>query len=132
MTVITESVQVVGDELEIWERVKDVARMPEYWHGQKEIKVGNRDGKVLAGILFAFGGRGEALVTVDDTARLLVLDYVSGPFRGKQSVSVSGGVISATWDISFKGFYRVISSFNEKHFRSGTLHALQRLCGQKV
>lgn len=105
--------------------------MPFYWHGQKSITLRAADGgKKMADILFAFGGRGSAEISVDAASRKVTLEYISGPFTGRQSFGVAGGNVWAEWEIEFRGIYRLFSGFNLKHFRSGTLHALERLSGK--
>jgi hypothetical protein len=56
----------------------------------------------------------------------MTIDYVSGPFTGRQTVTVSVGRVAATWGAKFRGTYRIVSKRNESHFRSGTVHALRR------
>lgn len=86
-------------------------------------------GKIRVKVKFAFGGSGEAVVFVDDGRRTMTIEYVSGPFTGKQTVSVDNGTLMASWDVKFRGIFRLASRWNESHFKSGTTHALERLAG---
>jgi uncharacterized protein YndB with AHSA1/START domain len=114
---------------EVWRRVSDVERIPAYWHGTSSIRVTERKGSGLLNVSveFAFGGRGEAEVSVDNHSRTLTLSYYSGPFTGMQRVTVGSERISASWDISFTGLFKLLSPWNVRHFRAGTIHALERL-----
>jgi hypothetical protein len=117
-----------GDPLVVWERVSDLASIPLYWHGTREFRVGEHDGRKIAEVVFAFGGRGSALVTVDEKSRTLTIEYVRGPFGGSQTVTVKDDEVVAAWDVRFNGIYRVLGPFNESHFRGGTRNALKRIC----
>jgi len=112
----------------VWERVSDLASIPLYWHGTREFRVGEDAGRKTADVVFAFGGRGSALVTLDEEGRTLTIEYVRGPFRGRQTVTVKDGEVVAAWDVSFNGVYRVLGPLNESHFRGGTRNALKRIC----
>ena len=76
---------------------------------------------------FAFGGSGDAVISVDERSRTLLLDYLSGPFTGRQTVRLVGNAVEARWEIEFRGIFRLAARWNEGHFRSGTKHALERL-----
>ena len=113
----------------VWQRVSDIRNMPAYWHGQKGIELSRSGtGDFEAVIDFAFGGRGKAVLSVDTAALRVTLDYCTGPFTGTQEIKVGDGVLSASWNIRFTGAYRLLERFNRKHFRTGTEHALERLC----
>ena len=117
-----------GDASEIWKRASAIREIPTYWHGTRSLElVSQHEGVAHARIKFAFGGSGEADISTDQEKRLLTIDYRSGPFTGKQTVKVSDGNVTASWDVKFKGVYRLASKWNEGHFRSGTVHALERL-----
>jgi hypothetical protein len=64
----------------------------------------------------------------------LTSDYTSGPFRGTQVVRVVGNAIEARWDVNFTGLFKLTSGWTGGHFKSGTLHALERLAagGEKL
>ena len=117
-----------GDPARVWERLSNLETIPTYWHGTRELKVAQSGGRVVGDIVFAFGGRGKAEITVDDRRRTLAYNYLEGPFKGTQTVVVKDNVIQAEWDVTFKGAYRVLGPLNASHFRSGTRHALMRLC----
>ncbi|MDG6928864.1 MAG: SRPBCC family protein [Nitrososphaerota archaeon] len=133
-----ETLDFEGDPEEVWRRASNVAEIPRYWHGTRSIEaVGAEGGKVHVKVEFAFGGRGEADIVTDEAGRTVTMEYRSGPFTGRQTVAVSGRRLVATWDVRFRGFFRLASRWNEGHFRSGTRHALERLAagaprGEKV
>jgi hypothetical protein len=140
---IQERVEFEGDPAVVWSRLANIDRIPEFWHGTRSLKILQRapDGPgkevVKARAKFAFGGSGDVSITADTAAMTLTSDYTSGPFKGVQVVRVVGKAIEARWDVNFTGVFKLTSGWTGGHFRSGTLHALERLCakeapGQKV
>jgi hypothetical protein len=123
----TERRELRGDEASVWARVSDLGSIPKYWHGTREFRVREEAGKTLADVVFAFGGRGRAEVTVDQGRKALTISYLQGPIRGRQVTTVTGGSLESEWDVEFTGAYRLMGRWNEPHFRSGTGHALERL-----
>ena len=125
---IQESRKIQGDLTAVWQRASAIDEIPRYWHGTRSLAVVRREGGVVtARIKFAFGGSGEAEISADDARRTLTIDYKHGPFTGKQTVVVGDDSVTATWDVNFRGVFRMASKWNEGHFRSGTVHALERL-----
>ena len=123
-----EAKRFEGDASEVWKRASAIDQIPKYWHGTKTLEVVSESGGAShARIKFAFGGSGEADISTDEEKRTLTIDYKSGPFTGKQTVEVDDGEVVAVWDVKFKGVFRLASKWNESHFRSGTVHALERL-----
>jgi len=137
---IQERVEFEGDPAAVWERLSKVEKIPEFWHGTRSLQVIGRDSKgpgketVKARAKFAFGGSGDVEITADDATMTLTSDYTSGPFKGVQVVRVVGRSIEAGWDVNFTVVFKLTSSWTGGHFRSGTLHALERLAagGQKL
>lgn len=132
---IEERVAFDGDPAAVWARLSDIDRIPEFWHGTRSLQVLSRakQGDVesaKAKAKFAFGGTGEVEITADGGAMTLTSDYVSGPFKGKQVVRVAGNALEARWDVSFTGVFKLTSGWTGGHFRSGTVHALERLAGK--
>lgn len=123
-----ETCEFSGDPDAVWARVSNIGEIPAYWHGTRQLTVTRAGEKAEADVVFAFGGKGKALITVDGQAKALTIDYVSGPFRGRQSVEVKDGVLEARWDVTFTGAFKLLGPWNASHFRSGTRNALKRLC----
>ena len=124
----TERREFEGDPAEIWARVSNLQTIPAYWHGTREFNVKSAGGKMTADVVFAFGGKGRAEVSVEGRGRVLTIDYVGGPFKGKQTVTVTNRAVEAEWNVAFKGVYRLMGPWNASHFRSGTRNALKRIC----
>ena len=125
-----ESLRLNGNASEVWKRVSVVTDIPKYWHGTRSLEVVGEDkGVVRVKVKFAFGGSGEAAISTDEEKRTLTIDYRSGPFTGTQTVTVGDDTITAVWDVRFRGVFRIASRWNEGHFMSGTVHALERLVG---
>jgi len=131
---IEASLDFEGDPDAVWERMSDVEKIPEYWHGTKSLRVLEKGevGKVVAAARFAFGGSGKVEITMDAASRTLLQRYLSGPFTGTQTVRIVGKKLEARWDIEFHGLFKIGSGRMAGHFKSGTVHALERLVGQKV
>ena len=113
---------------EVWSKVSDLDSIATYWHGTKEFRISKEGEKIHAEVIFAFGGKGTADVTVNPTSRTLTIMYLDGPFDGTQRVSVGEKTITAEWNVSFRGAFRLLGPANVSHFRSGTRNALKRLC----
>ncbi len=124
----TERHEFAGDPSAVWARVSNLEAIPSYWHGTKEFKVREDKGKTKADVVFAFGGRGNAEVTVDASFMTLTIDFVRGPFTGRQSVAVKGNTVEAGWNVDFRGAYKILGPWNASHFRTGTRKALERIC----
>jgi hypothetical protein len=126
---IEASLDFEGDADAVWARLSDVEKIPEYWHGTKSLRVLERGdgGKVTADARFAFGGSGKVEITPDASTRTLLTRYVSGPFTGTQTVKMVGKRLEARWDIEFHGLFKIASGRTAGHFKSGTVHALERL-----
>jgi len=123
-----ESVKLERSAADVWKRASSVLDIPRYWHGTRSLEVAGVDGgSVRVKVKFAFGGSGEAAISVDEDRRVMTIDYTSGPFTGKQVIAVSDDSVTASWDVKFRSVYRIISKLNGDHFRSGTVHALERL-----
>jgi hypothetical protein len=123
-----ETLSLSGDAAGVWKRASTVNEIPNYWHGTRSLEViGESGGVAHVKVQFAFGGSGEADISTDEEKRTLTIDYMSGPFTGRQTVIVNDASVVARWDVKFRGAFRVASKWNEGHFRSGTVHALERL-----
>jgi len=118
-----------GNAAEVWKRASAIRDIPKYWHGTRSIDVEKDVGVVRVKLKFAFGGSGEADIYTDEERRTLIIDYTSGPFTGKQTIAVDDNRITTAWDVKFRSVFRIASKWNEGHFRSGTVHALERLVG---
>lgn len=127
---IEASLEFQEDPEVVWGRLSDVESIPQYWHGTKSLRVLERmDGKVVAQTKFAFGGSGREEISTDPASKTLLQRYVAGPFTGTQTVRVVGKRLEARWDIEFHGLFRIGSGRTAGHFKSGTVHALERLSG---
>jgi hypothetical protein len=123
-----EKQEFSGDSGRVWSRLSNLETVATYWHGTRVFTAATSGGKTTADITFAFGGKGKAEVTVDGGNRTFILDYVEGPFKGRQRTTVRDNVIESEWDVTFMGAYKVLGPWNASHFRSGTRNALMRLC----
>ncbi|HUI24273.1 MAG TPA: hypothetical protein VLY82_07790 [Nitrososphaerales archaeon] len=123
-----ESVKLEGRASDVWKRASAVRDIPRYWHGTRSLEViGESGGVVRIRVKFAFGGSGEAAISTSEEKRAMTIDYLSGPFTGNQVIAVNDDRVTASWDVKFRSVYKITSRWNEGHFRSGTVHALERL-----
>jgi len=128
---IEASLEFEGDPETVWKKVSDVERMPEYWHGTKSLAlIESSDGTRMFLAKFAFSGSGKVRISTDAGTKTLLLEYLSGPFTGTQTARVVGKRLEARWDIKFHGIFRIGSGRTAGHFKSGTVHALERLAGK--
>jgi hypothetical protein len=132
---IQEKVEFEGDPAAVWERLSDIDKIPEFWHGTRSLDIIERESlgrgkeRARAKAKFAFGGSGDVEITADKSTMTLTSNYTSGPFKGAQVVKVVGNAIEVRWDVNFTGVFKLTSSWTGGHFRSGTVHALERLSG---
>lgn len=124
-----ERQEFTRDSSGVWSRLSNIESIPTYWHGTRELTASQSGAKITADVVFAFGGKGKAVIMVDEAGRTLTLDYFEGPFKGRQTVAVKGNAVEAEWNVAFNGIYRLLGPLNASHFRSGTRNALRRLCG---
>jgi hypothetical protein len=126
---IEASLDFEADPDVVWGRLSDVEKIPAYWHGTKSLRVLEKEegGKVVAAARFAFGGSGKVEITTAADSKTLTQRYLSGPFTGTQTVRIVGKKLEATWDIEFHGLFKIGSGRTAGHFKSGTVHALERL-----
>jgi hypothetical protein len=132
---IQERVEFKDDPAAVWGRLSDIERIPEFWHGTRSLQIIDRESlgrgkeRAKAKAKFAFGGSGDVEITADKATLTLTSNYTSGPFKGVQVVRIVGNAIEARWDVNFTGIFKLTSSWTGGHFRSGTVHALERLSG---
>ena len=125
-----ESMKLEGNAAEVWKKASTIKDIPKYWHGTRSLDVVRDDGRIVqVKVKFAFGGAGDADIFSDEEKRMLTIEYRSGPFTGKQIIAVDESSITASWDVKFRSIFRLASKWNEGHFRTGTVHALERLVG---
>jgi len=130
----TESLKFTPAPDEVWKRASDVEAIPHFWHGTKSIQIVEKkaSGSLEVAVRFAFGGAGKADVTIDNANRVMTIAYYSGPFIGTQKITVKDQQMTASWDVKFTGLFKLVSGWNERHFRSGTVRALERLGSGKT
>ena len=70
---------------------------------------------------------GYAEAAVDEARRVVLLNYVKGPFRGVVKNYVAGGVLFSDWDITINALFIPLKPWISSHFRKGAERALERL-----
>mgnify|MGYP001772549501 CR=1 FL=1 len=115
----------------VWVLVKDVASMPRYWGGHREVVILSSEGcKVTFRVRFAFPGPnnvGLAQAQLDDYARQLRIDYLKGPVVGHVEVKVSEDSIVTRWRVRVPWYMRLVEPWLRRHFKGGARNALERL-----
>ena len=115
----------------VWVLVKDVASMPRYWGGHREVVIlSSEGGKVTFRVRFAFPGPnnvGLAQAQLDDDARQLRIDYLKGPVVGHVEVKVGEDSIVTRWRVRVPWYMRLVEPWLKRHFQDGARNALERL-----
>ena len=114
-----------------WSMVRDVASMPRFWGGHREVAVlRSEGGKVTFRVRFAFPGLnnvGLAEAELDDGIRQLRIDYLKGPVVGHVEVMVSESSIVTRWRVRAPWYMRLMEPWLRRHFQGGARKALERI-----
>ncbi|GGP20690.1 hypothetical protein GCM10007981_09790 [Thermocladium modestius] len=125
------SKKIDAPDEDIWRIVRDVNGIPKYWHGTRNLTIIGKEGDgIRARVQFAFPGpfnKGEVIINMNEQEREVLMNYVKGPFTGVHKISVRGGEVISYWDVKYKFPFSLIESWNENHFKQGTVHALERI-----
>jgi hypothetical protein len=123
-----DELALTGDGDAIWRRVSDLGAIPTYWLAIRSVEFVRRDqAESIVSIEFAFGGRSEARITVDQLDRTLLIFYTRGALTGTHRATVTGNRLLVELDVTFHGTYRMLSPLESERFRSETRQALERL-----
>ncbi|MFP3218569.1 SRPBCC family protein [Acidianus sp.] len=115
----------------VWNIVKDVNSIPKYWKGTRELHVNKVAEGIYEGIVrFAFPSKGRIRLIVDDENRKLTFNYLSGPIKGYNIVEVKENEIISSWRVKMSLLLALAESWNAKHFKQGTEHALDRIISE--
>lgn len=117
-----------SDPKRILEIMGEAMKLPEYWHGMREItKNGN-----FYSVRFQFPGTSTMEYLCDKETMTCTEMYLKGPFTGSKTVSVyeegSQAYIEATWNIKLSLTLRIMEKRLQKHFTEGSKNALMRIC----
>ncbi|TRM77376.1 SRPBCC family protein [Sulfolobus sp. B1] len=116
------------DPRKVWDIVKDLSSFTKYWHGTRELNLREVEKNVYEGELrFAFPAKGRVKISILENDRKVIINYLKGPFIGTMSITVYDDKIVSTWRVEMKGIYKLFEKWNEKHFKEGTIHALERI-----
>ncbi|BDC00227.1 SRPBCC family protein [Saccharolobus caldissimus] len=112
----------------VWEIVKNVNSFPKYWHGTRELNIKEIRKNVYEGtIRFVFPTSGKVRISIYDNERKIIIEYLDGPFTGRSVIKVENRAIISEWEVNMKGFYKLFEKWNKKHFKEGTINALERI-----
>ncbi|MEM0304524.1 MAG: SRPBCC family protein [Saccharolobus sp.] len=112
----------------VWEIVRDVNSIPNYWKGTRELDVKEiKEGVYEGTVRFAVPMRGKVRITVSDNDKILLFDYLKGPIIGYNKVSVGENKIVSEWKVRMTGLLKIMDKWNSKHFMEGTQNALERI-----
>ncbi|MQL54219.1 SRPBCC family protein [Acidianus ambivalens] len=115
----------------VWNIVKDVNSIPKYWKGTRELHVNKVAEGIYEGVVrFAFPSKGRIRLIVDDENRKLTFNYLSGPIKGYNIVEVKENEIISSWRVKMSLLLALAESWNAKHFKQGTEHALDRIISE--
>lgn len=117
------------DQDEIYRTIKEGKRLPEFWHGMREIQ---ETGSAVYKVRFQFPGRATMEYVCDDATRTCIENYRDGPFTGTKKTEVveeSGQItLRASWNIKLSFSLRLMKKRLEEHFTEGSRNALERIC----
>ncbi len=117
-----------ADPQRVWEVVSDVSRVPEFWRGTRELRVKETQRDVFEGeIRFAFPAKGLIRITRDPVRRSMTFQYLKGPVKGTNEVTVNESELCSEWSVSLSFPYSVLEKRIAGHFRKGTENALERV-----
>ncbi|AEE93168.1 conserved hypothetical protein [Acidianus hospitalis W1] len=115
----------------VWNIVKDINSIPRYWKGTRELHVNKVAEGIYEGVVrFAFPSKGRIRLIVDDKNRKLTFNYLSGPIKGYNIVEVKENEIISSWRVKMSLLLALAESWNAKHFKQGTEHALDRIISE--
>jgi hypothetical protein len=115
----------------VWNIVKDVNSIPKYWKGTRELHVNKVGDGIYEGVVrFAFPSKGRIRLIVDDENGKLTFNYLSGPIKGYNIVEVKENEIISSWRVRMSLLLALAESWNAKHFKQGTEHALDRIISE--
>ncbi|SMD31074.1 SRPBCC family protein [Picrophilus oshimae] len=117
----------IDDPDRIWSIIKDIDRIPEFWHGTSSI---TKSGDSYI-IKFAFGGTGKVRFRIDDERMAVYEEYLKGPIRGYTLNRIIKNndkyYLESIWNVRLSFIYSILSSRVQRHFESGTENALKRI-----
>lgn len=112
----------------IWELVKDVSLIPEFWKGTRQLNVVEKSNGVYEGeVKFAFPSKGKIRIEIDEEKKTLKMIYLSGPIKGLNTITVGESTICSQWNVKLTFPFNLRSNWIKDHFMSGTEHALERI-----
>jgi len=112
----------------IWEIVRNPFDIPNYWKGTRELNIREVEKGVYEGdIRFAFPAKGKVRIIVDDYSKKIIINYLSGPIKGSHEIYVEEDKICSKWNVKTSIFLRPFEKNITEHFKSGTIHALERI-----
>ncbi len=122
---------VVSKEIEdpdkVWQIVKDVNSIPEFWRGISRLDV-KRVGDHYEGVVrFAFPSTSQVRITVDEASKTLRVEFLKGIIVGFNEVKVTEKEIISHWRVKTSPLIRFLDRRNYEHFKLGAEHALERI-----
>lgn len=112
----------------IWNIVKDLNSVPNYWKGTRELKVKEIEKGIYEGtVRFAFPSTGKIKIVINEQKRTVTFQYLSGTIKGYNFVKVSRDSLSSRWEVSTLILLKLFEKRISEHFKIGTEHALERI-----
>ncbi|MEM0174396.1 MAG: SRPBCC family protein [Sulfolobaceae archaeon] len=116
----------IRDKEKVWNIVKDIRRIPEFWKGTRELNVVEVEHGVYEGeIKFAFPSKGKVRIEVLENK--VVINYLKGPVLGKHEIYIEGDKICSSWNVKLSFPFNLREKWTAEHFKSGAVHALERI-----
>jgi len=118
----------------VWPLLADLDAEPRFWKGIVAARTLGRDGDIVEReVTLAFRNSLQREKVYLHPPLRVVHEIVGGPMRGTKVVSIQayddepGVRLQATWDVTLRGFLKVVSRGVSKHIEEGTRNALERI-----
>ncbi len=123
-----KTIEINSDIEKIWNIISDISKIPEFWHGTREVNKIN-DNEYM--VRFAFPQKGWVSFASSRENYSLTENYLSGPFKGftKNSIFQKNGktVLATEWNIKLSPLLALFSPKLTNHFEAGAENALDRI-----
>jgi hypothetical protein len=118
----------IDDREKVWDVVKDVKKIPEFWKGTRELNVEETSQGIYEGdVRFAFPSKGKVKIEIHEGEKRIIINYLKGPVLGTHEIYITDTKLCSKWNIRLTFPFSLRERWTEEHFKSGTQHALERI-----
>jgi hypothetical protein len=117
----------IDDPEKVWKVASDVYSIPEFWKGVSKLEVRRVGDHYEGKVRFAFPSTSEVRITVNDSNKVLRIEFLRGIIVGFNEVRVTEREIISHWKVKTSSLIRFLDKRNYQHFKLGAEHALERI-----